>query len=386
MNVYNYLENDFKCILEEIEVDLKDEILKKFDIFNEELNISKYWHLETDFNLYTPEKKIEVFTSTIDKFGPSFLRYLFNFIKKYEYKEDFLIDTLLPMSSEDYLNMDNIPLQSIETIKGHDIVTSVHNSYISWIEPNSNEEEELNNFKLDISNFNNFNNDVYINGLFRSSISDGYILDTFYSYDLFINFDFYGVKNQSELYDFLIYLIESFFYLESSNYKMSLFSIYSSFDGFIQKLYNMIFNYYVEKYNYYLDNYMDYVADTLECNNITSDSLLNNEKIKIDLHLKSKIKLYSNDNRKLTEKINSILIDLGIKFKDTDGKYKFKKQHQHLSKAISLIKEISSHRNSISHGDNYSYIEKDDLLMLFYSILSVLHTFTTGENLIDTFE
>ena len=65
MNVYNYLENDFKCILEEIEVDLKDEILKKFDIFNEELNISKYWHLETDFNLYTPEKKIEVFMLTI---------------------------------------------------------------------------------------------------------------------------------------------------------------------------------------------------------------------------------------------------------------------------------------------------------------------------------
>lgn len=389
MSIYNDLENDLKndfmLVLEEIEDDLKDKFSQEFNIFNEELNITSYWNLEKDFTNLIAEEKIDIFIKTIQKLGPSFLRYLFSFIQKFEHKSDYLINTLLPMSYEDYLSIEEIPLHSVETIKNYDIVTSVHYPYITWIEPNSNQEEELNNFKLEIENFNNFNNDVYINGLFKSEVCYGYILDTFDSYDLFLNFEFYGVESQNELYDFLIYLIESFFYLESSNYKMALFSIYSSYDGFIQKLYNMMFDYYIENYNYYLQHYMDYVTDTLEDYDINSDTILNNQKRKIDLHLKSKIKLYSNDNRKLNEKVNSILIDLGIKFKDADNKYKYKKQYQYLSKQISLVKEISSHRNSISHGDTYTPIEEDKLLMIFYSILSIFHAFTTGENFIDIF-
>lgn len=386
MSIYNDLENDFISVLEEIEDDLKDKFLQDFNIFNEELDVTSYWNLEKDFNQFTEEEKIEIFIKTIQKFGSSHLRYLFSFIQKFEHKSEYYINTLFPMSFEDRLSIEEIPLHTIETIKNHDIVTSVHYPYITWIEPNSNEEEELNNFKLEIENFNNFNNDVYINGLFKSEVFHGHTLDIFDYYDLFLNFEFYGVKNQNELYDFLIYLIESFFYLESHNYKMALFSIYSSYDGFIQKLYNMIFDYYIENYNYYLKHYMDYVTCTLENYSINSDTILNDHKKKIDLHLKSKIKLYSNDNRKLNEKVNSILIDLGIKFKDTDNKYKYKKQYQYLSKQISLVKKISSHRNSISHGDTYSPIDEDELLMVFYSILSILYTFTTGENLIDTFK
>lgn len=383
------LDEEFEYILDNITSDLHDKISSDFNFFNEVINITNFYDFDKSISNLTKDEKINLFIDRIDNKGNNFLTYIFNFIKGKKYKTDFLINTILQMNVDEMNKAREIAIQFSETIKSSYIVTSIKNPYVSWREPNSNEIQELDSFTLEIDNFNNFNDTLYLKGTFKSNAGEGYYLDTFYHYDLYLNCDLYVIDN-NHIYDFLIYLIEGFSYLESENYKMCIFHLYSSFDGFIQKIYRSIFNFYVENYALYMDKFVSNLNNLLSNYEISAN--INNQsyfiekyKNKLDDHLKGKIRLFANDIKKLESKLNAILLELGIKLKDRNGKGVYCKEYTYLNDSVKYISEMRDYRNDISHADNYVCLDRSSSLKLFYNVLSLMCAISIDQNLIDLF-
>lgn len=383
------LNDEFKNFLNEITIDLFDNVSSNFYFFNNDINITNFYCFEKSISDLNEQEKIDLFINRIDSKESEFLVEIFNFIEEKKYKSNFLIDTVLPMNIDETNHASKIALQCSETINEFDIITCVKDPWVSWVDPNNPEQKEemLYNFSLFIDHFNNFNNKLYLKGEFMPDYDTGCVLDHFFYYcDLYLNCDLHIIKNHNEKHDFLIYLIESFSYLENHNYKMFLFHLYSSFDGFIQKLYQTIFSFYVENYTYYInkleDNFNEFLSD-FELSSNAKCFYIEKFKNKLAIHLKNKIKLFSNDVKKLERKLSTIMFELGIKTKNKSGKGEYK--YDNLSKAVKLFQEISDYRNDISHADAYVDFNRDFTLKVFYNILLLMCAISTDQNLIDLF-
>lgn len=398
----NYSSNKFYDILDEMDVDLniilddlisdlQNKISKDFNFFNININITNFNDFDGTFSDLTDDNKINLFLKTIDNKGNDYLKYIFNFIKKKEYRSKFLFNKDLSMTTDEMNESKEIAIHTSDVIMSLDIITSIKNPRVLW--DGLGELEELNNFSLEIDNFNTFNNKIYINGKFIRDTDSGLYLDLLYHYDLYLAYDLYVINSNSNVHDFLIYLIEGFSYLENENYKMCLFHLYSSLDGFIQKIYKLIFNFYIEEYRNSIDKlkinlnklyykHRDYIDSNFQSGFISHS---NKKYKKLDTHLKSKIKFFSNDTKKLNDKLSSIIFELGIKNRDKSENnitLKFKD----LNNSIKNIHNVQDYRNNISHADNYVDIDRDDILKLFYDVLYIMSAISIEQKLVDLFD
>ncbi|MBV6716552.1 hypothetical protein [Paenibacillus chitinolyticus] len=265
--------------------------------------------------------------------------------KEMEYEADPLLDT------ENYREKIEFPFTFSLRANEFNVITNVQSPSLE-LYSDDNDVTSYVNFKVELDRFNHLSKEIFLKGTF---VQDESVSHNAFDYlDKKITLYITGLLKNDPIPSWVEYLIEGCINIEYENDKMALFNIFASLDKFIELLNETIFDYYVVSYKGLIKKFA-----------ITTE-----DKVDISEFLKSKIKKFGRDNRRIIEKLRDALKEIGI-----NG------ENDQFKKTYSLIKEIEKieeTRNKIGHGEKV--VQEINVGQVLQTILTLVFAVITFDD------
>ena len=265
-------------------------------------------------------------------------RFIPSLVTKEIHKEvDVYLDT------ENYRDKSEFPYTISLKAKEFSVVTSVGHPFLEFHSYGEDYSFDIKHV-IDLDRFNHLSKEIHLKGKFIQSESVSH--NAFESLDKTISVNVTGLLIDVQVPSWVEYLVEGCINIEYGNNKMALFNIFASLDKFIELLNEVIFDYYIKHYNELIKQ----LAITKE------------DEFEISLYLKTKIRKFGKENRRIIEKLKDALKEVGINGKN-EGFY-------NMFSLIKKVEEIEKIRNKIGHGEKI--IERINVGEVLYTVLTII--------------
>lgn len=248
------------------------------------------------------------------------------------------------LDTSDFREKEEFPFTLSLRAGEFNIITDVSSPYLYFYDSEGHDVNAFINHDIELDRFNHLSKDIFLKGRFIQNDSVSH--NAFDELEKNISLDVTGLLKDELIPSWVEYLLEGCINVEYANNKMALFNIFASLDKFIELLNEKIFDYYIENYNKLIKKF----ANTLE------------DQVDISAFLKTKIKKFGKDNRRIMEKLRDALKEVGIHGKNDDFK-----QMYSLIKEAEKIEEI---RNKIGHGEKV--IDSIHVGHVLYIVLTII--------------